>query len=644
MIDATPEKKVVKINATVDDDINLILDAIVKVDAAFVMLILPEGNDLANSPIGLKALRKKTFEKAKRMVLVVPHGISYELAKRAGFIASTAQESVTNDVWQTVIQQYDEYYQSMVGMNSKKELPRHLDKKVEYMNPIPEHLPVPVIVSGDAAVLPVKEEVKAESVEPKHVEEPKEEPRKERSLGQNVTGMDFSKLVRQEKPKSFFGRPTNAQFSANTVVSPQEINTFHPEGMPQKVGNAIAKVNKRKEASVLSRFIGFSLIGAVVAAVGIFGAYYMFFPRVRIELQIQSNSITMSDTVLATSAVTGFDVNKKEIQMTKEVVEKNGSLSFDPTEKGTDGTKATGTITVINSDPGPKTVPVGTLVSADGVKFVVTGAAVVINGVDSAPMSITASDIGEEGNMPKNTIFAITGFSTLTGKNDLAFTGGSKRTFNVVGQKDVDAAVKELQTELAKQATSDLSYLNLDKGFTYIPESVKTVLKGKATVTPAVGTEVKDSDTQPSVSIFITTTALYYHSESLSQLAQQLLLDKYRLDKNISADDLSSTSIEELSVKTDSITLAKDDKITIKFTASGLATSKLDTEKIRNDIASKKWPEMLEYLSKLPALAKAPEVKFFPSWLPEFARYVPKEVSRIDVSVKIVAPEAPVTQ
>ena len=48
--------------------------------------------------------------------------------------------------------------------------------------------------------------------------------------------------------------------------------------------------------------------------------------------------------------------------------------------------------------------------------------------------------------MPKNTIFAITGFSTLTGKNDLAFTGGSKRTFNVVGQKDVDAAVKELQT------------------------------------------------------------------------------------------------------------------------------------------------------------------------------------------------------
>ena len=98
----------------------------------------------------------------------------------------------------------------------------------------------------------------------------------------------------------------------------------------------------------------------------------------------------MSDTVLATSAVTGFDVNKKEIQMTKEVVEKNGSLSFDPTEKGTDGTKATGTITVINSDPGPKTVPVGTLVSADGVKFVVTGAAVVINGVDSAPMSITA--------------------------------------------------------------------------------------------------------------------------------------------------------------------------------------------------------------------------------------------------------------
>jgi len=683
MIDATPDKKVVKINVTIDDDINLILDAIIKVDAAFVMLVLPEGNDLANSPIGLKALRKKTLEKGKRMVLVVPQGIGYELAKKAGFIASTSQDAVTGDVWQTVVQQFDEYKNSLAGMNSQKELPHHIDKKVEYMTPVPDHLPIPEIVTASGKVVSeedigestnaVKQEStkipqfgnSAETTQPElagdNYENPdtsnptsnaskepilehenSEKPSKLENLAsQNVTGIDFSKMMKQKKPTSFFGRPKVATGTANTIVPPQEINTFHPDVTPKKVGSTIAKVSQKGKPNVFGRIVLFVFLGALIAAAGMFGAYYFYFPKVHITIAIQSSALSLTDSVLATSAVTGFDINRKEIQMTKEKIEKNGTFPFKATESGTDGTKATGTITVINSDVTSKTVPVGTLVTSSGKKFVVTGAAVVIAAGATAPMAISASEFGEDYNLPISSVFTITGFPSLSGLNSVALSGGTKRTFVVVGQKDVDKAVKALQTQLGTEAESDLSYMNLDNNYEFIKSSVVTALKGKPTASPAVGAEVKETDQEPSVALFTTTTALYYHTVSLSQLAEQMLLNKYKAEKNLSAADASRVSIEQLSVKADKVTVAKDDKVTVDFTAKGLATSRLDIDKIRNDIVGLKWPEMLEYLSKLPSLEKAPEVKFSPLWLPDWARYVPGEVSRIDVRVNVVAPTVP---
>jgi len=674
MIDAVPEKKVVKMNATIDDDINLILDAITKVDAAFVLLVLPEGNDLANSPIGLKALRKKTYEKGKRMVLVMPKGSGYDLAKKAGFIASTSQDAVTGDVWQTVMQQYDEYKHTMAGMNSKKELPHHIEKKVEYMSSVPDHLPVPEIVKSSEkpekegkvedenkvddgeGVDQVESENKADvskssnKVDAPPVSEKKDgesakierivsddQSKHEKLAGQNITGIDFSKMMKGARVPSFFSKPKTPPMSANTIVAPQEINTFHPDIVPKKVGATLAKVKNKREMSGWARFFLFTGIAVLIAAIGTFAAYYYYFPKVFIRIDIQSNSLKITDSVLATSAVSGFDVNLKEIQMTKEKVEKNGRISFKATESGTDGTKASGTITVINSDASSKTVPVGTLVTSGDKKFVVSGASVVVD--VSAPMAITATEFGEAYNLPASSIFAISGFPTLSGQNSAALTGGTKRTFTVVGQKDVDKALKALQDQLAKEAESDLAYMNLDKGYEFIKSSVKTVVKGKPEISPAVGAEVKETDEEPNVSMVINTTALYYHSVSLSQLAEQMLLNKHKIDKGLSADEAARTSIEQMTVKVDKITVEKDDKVTIVFTASGLATSRVDIDTIRSSVAGKEWPKMLEYLSSLPTLAKAPDVTFSPAWLPTWARYVPSEVSRIDVRVHVVAPE-----
>ncbi len=732
MIDAVPEKKVVKLNITIDDDINLILDAISKVEAAFILLILPEGNDLANSPIGLKALRKKTYEKGKRMILVVPSGPSYELAKRAGFIATTQQDAVTSDVWQTAIQQYEEYHHANVGKNSMKEVPNKIDKGVEYLNPVSKELPVPEIVSSgmlaqeeaekkaeieekrNADIVPnaiemnYGEESKTEEISldnanktigkvdatsdssetenssivaetkktfgnffkklpfvkaeptPEERTTPLEipkttpvvasnQPKNPRDVGMKITGMDFSKMIRPGSTALYARKPQQKSVQPQTIQAPPEVNTFHPDVTPKKIGGvSLPSVAKKKGLSPVAKFALFGVLGFLLIALSGFFAYYIYFPTIRIELQVQSTPETVVDKVLATSAVSSFDANKKEIPLIKETVEKNASWSFEATEKGVDGTKATGTVNLDNSDTADKTIPSGTLLVSGNLKFA-TQNAIVIPGKSGGALghgsvNVIAADLGEEYNIPISSSFTVTGFPTVTGGNTAAFKGGTKRTFTIVGQTDVDKATKELQEELEKQGTAELMYMNRDTGYVYMPDSVKTTIKDKATVTPAVGTEVKSTDEQPNISMNTKTTALYYQKTGLDKLSEKMLLEKYRAEKNLSATDAALTTIEQLVVKVDKITIDKDEKVTIDFTATGLATSKLSTEKIKNDVVGKKWPEMLSIVSQISTLSQQPVVKFFPSWMPDSLRYVPKETARIEVSVKVVAPEAQAIQ
>lgn len=653
MIDIVPDKKVVKINATVDDDINLILDAIVKVDAAYVLLVIPEGNDLITSPIGLKALRKKTLEKGKRMVLVVPTGDSLEITKRAGFMATTSVESVTSDVWQTVSTQYDEYYHAQVGMNSKKKLPHQIESKVEYMNPVKNDIPAPEIISGGSRQVAPPSEESIETPHDKPIvietpESPKHEPAVERRdvSGLSVTGMDFSRLIRQGKlstpPKKI---PTQGQV---TISPAQEVNSFNPDILPKKIGVTIAKLPKKASGGSAGK-IAFGVVGIFfLFAAALFFMYYTYFPRLRVNVTIQAESLSLTDTATATSAITGLDVNKKEVQLTREKSIQNGTKTFTPTEPGVEGVKAAGQVSLQNTDPSVKNFPVGTLITAGSLKFALAEAVTIpaasysgstLTAVGLEPsVAVTASDLGEEYNVPAGTTFAVSTDAKVTGTAVTAFSGGTKRTFLVVGQKDVDEATKALQKELEDIAISELADKNKDKGYAFIRESIKTEIKDKATITPAVGTEVKTTDQQPTVAFYTTTTALYYHKESVIKLAEKLLLEKYRIAKSLTNDDMATTTIQDLTVEIVKVNVDKNDNVTVDFKASGLATTKIDIEALRNQIVGKKWPEMLEVLSKLPALQKQPEVKFYPDWIPEFLKYVPKEPGRIDVKINVVAP------
>jgi len=668
MLDIAPEKKVAKINITVDDDINLILDSIVKVTEAYVMLVIPEGNDLINSPIGLKALRKKTLEKGKRIILVVPKGMSYELATKAGFTSTVNQKAVTADLWQTVESRYQEYSHARVGMPSKTDFNKksHLPKKekakkekVEYVadrdNIGTPDAPPTIISSKDSHEVQPKDGDQVDKKEKKKSQAKESTEEMKKAIGPNVTGMDFSKFMRNGNAAPLFTKKTkpitvSPKQAEKAAKKEDQSSKLDLDVLPKKVGKSISTLSKKKKKKTTpaAKFFLVAIIGLLVMFVGVFVAYAIYFPGVRINIYAESHSLQISDEVLATSAVSGFDVNRKEIPLKKEKIPKSGIKEFKAKEDGVEGKKATGQITFKDLSTSPVTIPVGTKIVISGKKFtnlteVVVPAGDGVNTWGASTAQCTATEFGSDYNLAANTVGTVTGFDGTVAETATAFTGGEKRIFKVVGQKEVDEAIKELKEELEIQAISDLELTNLDNGYEFIRKSVTTEVKEGTKIDPNVGEESKDTDEEPIVTIETETTGLYYHSASLEKLAEQLLVESYLREQKIAPKDAINTVVEDMNVTVTEIILGKDDKVTIKFNATGLATYHIDEDKIAAQLAGKQPSELADFLAELPGLAKVSDIIYTPSWFPEFLRYVPKEANRIDVRVDVVEPKVQVT-
>lgn len=630
--------EVIKVNATIDDDINIVVDTIKKADGTNILLVLPEGNDLINSPVGLKTLKRKALALGKNLVLVAPNKKYAQLASDAGNIVVTNQSDVTPNMWAKGQEELDELHQSQVGLNSKKDEKEDKVEKESKETAKEEKDDAPEVIVGGRTVDASKDdedikplaatrdnEAKSESDEadpeveaPIRLRPPKVNEEDRIPGGYGIMGMDVSKVVAKSQPGPFaslFRKKTPPTQTASDNDGFETLAPAKPAG----------------SSKAMLRIAGVIGAGLLILFGGMFLVYYLFFPRLRIELKVVSDKVEINETVVATTAVTGFDVNKKEFQLIKERAEQRGSVNINATGDGVDGTKATGTIT-IGGNPGPGfiQVPAGTTVtSSGGLKFITQAEINVPPSPLSSSVGIVAADFGEEYNLTPTTGYSVAGFPTLTGANAAAFTGGTKRTFKVLSKQDVDDAVDQLKKELFEQLKSDLQFKNQNNGYVFIVESFKSEVDGTPVVNPAVGTET----TQAFLEMKTTATAYYYHQESYEKLAERFLGDKYKLNKTINSDvDLL---IDQRDIKTEKTTVGTDDKVTFVLSASALVTPRLNVEQLRSDIAGKKWPEMLATVSAIDTLATTPNIIFYPTWMPDFLRYVPKEESRVDISVSV---------
>lgn len=437
-----------------------------------------------------------------------------------------------------------------------------------------------------------------------------------------IVGRDFAKSVSSTTPSAGSGKEAiKSQKASNNIL-----------GSVSAIFKSILAIPavffKKQGKSSLMRFGAITLIGFMA----LFFIYYRFYPSVRITLYTSSEDIALEDAAKGSLDATGFDAEAKSIPILKEEVKVKGSDNIKATGKAITGDKAKGAVTLYNSDPDDqKEVPAGTRLTTSGLVFTTNSTVTVpkapIPGVESGKkdVSVTAAQVGEEYNISAGQTFT-SPINNIVAQNDAAFSGGNKEESIVLSKDDYEKGLKKLKNSLKSKAQSELEFTHQDDGYVFIKDSLSHKEDGDPKVNPSIGQKTDTAHLE----VGLKSTALFYHLPSIEALAQDLLIKEYTNQKNQDLEaEASNFEIEIAEVKVD-----KNDKVTIKYSATASVTPQLSRQEIVDEIKGEKWPDMLNYINTIPNQQQEAKVEFFPRWLPDFLHYIPKEETRIEISLQ----------
>lgn len=353
---------------------------------------------------------------------------------------------------------------------------------------------------------------------------------------------------------------------------------------------------------------------------------YGYIEKATVTLFIKQKAF--DDTASITFGVdAGNDFGSNVIGAKTVSVSIDGSVTGDATGKKDIGDKAKGSITLYNSGDTDKTLPAGTTItSSTSVAFTLDSATTIpgssgdiFSGTKpgTAPAQITAKNLGPEGNLPSGTKFTVGGSSTIAGRNDSAFSGGSKKTVQVVAKTDRDKLLLQLPKQLEDQAKSEIGK-KVESGEVLLPFDLDTHID-KQEFDKAVDDQAK----QVTLTGSVTFTGIIYKTDDLKQYTLGRVKEKTSSDISL-ADNNLKEDVSELKK-------VSDNQISATLTMKAGLLPTLDISHLQENIKGKPIPDALAYLKTLPQTEKV-EITFSPS-IPLLTRSLPKRVSNIHITV-----------
>ncbi|MBP9827285.1 hypothetical protein KBC99_02275 [Candidatus Saccharibacteria bacterium] len=343
-----------------------------------------------------------------------------------------------------------------------------------------------------------------------------------------------------------------------------------------------------------------------------------FLQTATVKVMASANPQSIQADFIVASSPTGDQVAAQSIETIKEL-----SQSIQPTGQKDIGSKASGTVTVSNcSESEDFTIPAGTGVVTSSKQFV-TGSAVLVPGAKfsggscskagTAQVAISASENGDNYNFSQAT-FAFSGLNksvTATGTT----SGGLSKKITVLSKNDVDTASKTLidgvkgavLIELKDKATSEQKILE---------ESLASSIVSTDT-TPAIDAEAASATIKLKVKYVITA------------------ISKTELEKvvarNLQAATDKGDAIIDSGLDTATIKIGKDVKAGKQYTLTTTAYTgaKIDTEKLKKDVAGKSKKEVSDIAKQYPSVTSAS----VDSW--PFISNMPSSPANITVTVTV---------
>lgn len=369
------------------------------------------------------------------------------------------------------------------------------------------------------------------------------------------------------------------------------------------------------------------LIGVTVVISLIVLAYISFFvlPKATVIIKTETSTTNNSIDFTASPKAQTIDI-EKSIVPSKEVEANKTETQKAPTTGQKDlGTKANGNVTLSipcgSVSGSPPTVPAGTGISNNGLTFITASSVSLttpnfIGGCKfTGNTNVTAQANGEQYNLSSGKTFTVAGFSSITGSNSEAFTGGTTKMAKVVSQQDVDTAKQKL-TDNSSEVKNELQKQLESAGYYAITDTFTTKSE-KITSTPDIDQEA----TEVSVTadrVYVMTGVKKEDLNSLIQHSVQSELDKRSLQ--IQNNGLDQAIFRIGSRKEDGTTA-------ITMQVQVVLGPNINEDKLKQDIAGKKRGDVQAIVKNIDGVQSA-EIKFSPFWV----NVVPKDPNKITIN------------
>lgn len=354
--------------------------------------------------------------------------------------------------------------------------------------------------------------------------------------------------VPQEEPSNFGFEELTQQTSTPTDTR-DELPDAEQPSMPANRKNPILSIQRGIKNSITTLFAGRSLKSRFSAEVSgaktmriiavlvlfvlvVFGGvgWWMLDKAwsASILISLKTEPITTKVELTLDANASQTDADKGILKVSKVTEEVSGQLEGETTGTKIVGDRAKGKVTIYNATSGEKTFKAGTVLSGPrGLNMTLdndvtvassSGSSLLNTQWGNASADVTATNIGQESNLPPKTEFMVANFDkkSYVASNEESFTGGTSREIQAVSKEDQARLERLLSKSLQQQAIEAIK-AKQQSGRQLVSVGEPTV-KEKI-YSAKIGEEARNITLQMKV----TAQALEYVTSDLLPIAQQRL-------------------------------------------------------------------------------------------------------------------------
>ncbi|HVX58555.1 MAG TPA: baseplate J/gp47 family protein [Candidatus Saccharimonadales bacterium] len=573
---AKPGKETIYID--VDDEITGIIDKVEAAKQKVVALVLPKRATSLQSIVNMRLLKRSADNAGKNVVLITSEEALMPLAGAAGLHVAK-------------------------NLQSRPMIP---------VGPEGPGAPTPAVAAKDT-VAEEPADGGAEADLPPKINYDK-------SIGELATAHDL------EHPETI---------ELGDDEDPVEAAAASTEKLPKAPKNRALKVPNFDKFRL---FLGLGIVGLITLIVFIFLAVKVL-PKATIAITTTSTPVSANFQLATSGSAKSYDSAKGVIPGYSQKKDQTSSQQVQATGQQNNGQKASGTVTLSLTDCSQSsvTIPAGSGLSSSDLTFItqksVTLNSVVVGGQcenssfpqqSSADVNVVANQGGTKYNIPANSDFTVagSGYSSVTGNNSNAFSGGTDDIQTVVSQADVETAKQKLSPSDTDKFAKDFEDNLSSQGY-YVLTSTLKQSDPSVTSSPAIG----QAATNVTVTLKITYTVLAVKQDDLKaainhELANQIDKSKQKLDDTEVLKD-ASVDVTNQSSSTGA---------SLNITENTSAIPLIDAASIKNMSAGKKSGVITSEVSSIPGV-KSVKVNLSPFWVSK----VPTKHSKITVTIQHVA-------